>query len=176
MILQLEIAAILRKTQNPLKIQVHFEWKPLDLPGPLPFRHLPSKHVWILSKVTLRFWDANSALKLSIVFSRNNSWSLFEKEKTSCFQTTAIFWNVTSFFPPILVQFPLYLAKFCGKVMPSGALETLPIPSTKTLWKTPKNHQSHQPNKTLYKLWQTTRTDLFRGDERKKKKHMAICS
>lgn len=73
-------------------------WKPLDLPGPLPFRHLPSKHVWILSKVTLRFWDANSALKLSIVFSRNNSWSLFKKEKTLCFQTTAIFWNARGFF------------------------------------------------------------------------------
>lgn len=96
MILQLEIAAILRKTQNPLKIQVHFELE-ATWSSRAPTFQTPAIETCLDS-----FQGHTKILRrqfcIEVVYSILKKQLLIPVRKgTVCFQATAIFWNVTGF-------------------------------------------------------------------------------
>lgn len=162
MILQLEIAAILRKTQNPLKIQVHFELE-ATWSSRAPTFQTPAIETCLDS-----FQGHTKILRrqfcIEVVYSILKKQFLIpvQKGEDIVFSNYCDFLKCQRFFPPILVQFSHYLAEFCAKVMPSRTLQALPIPSTRLCCPTSKPLTNKAPI-------------CLEGDERKKK-IMAIFS
>ena len=153
MILQLEIAAILRKTQNPLKIQVHFELE-ATWSSRAPTFQTPAIETCLDS-----FQGHTKILRrqfcIEVVYSILKKQFLIpvQKGEDIVFSNYCDFLKCQRFFPPILAQFSHYLAQFCSKVMPSRTLEALPIPSTKykTLLKNTEKPPIASTNTTLYR-------------------------